>query len=105
MNNNSVLHDNASSSSSRGSHYEEHGGYYYDYEFLHRMNGLRQAYFRHLSASSHNSSNWNKHNDDPRFADQVQYVALHHFHPRVVREVAEASGLGLTSVDANSSAN
>ena len=73
----------------------------YHYEFLHRMNGLRDAYFRHLSSSEPSLKG---SNEDPRFADQVQFVALHHFHPRVVREVAEAAGFGRMS-STNSSDN
>lgn len=72
----------------------------FGFEFLHRMNGLRRAYLRHLTVklsddvSSPLPSYLKKNSSDPRFANEVQYVALHHFDPRVVRVVAEAAGYG-----------
>lgn len=74
--------------------------YNYEDEFLHRMNGLRQAYFRHLSIPTNKSSTTSTGIDGASptgfvAGDSTQYVALHHFHPRVVRKLADkAAGHG-----------
>jgi hypothetical protein len=59
------------------------------YEFLHRMNALRHAYFRHVNpvTQTHIAT-----------VPTVEYVALHHFHPKVVRKLAEAAGGTLLQV-------
>ncbi|CAB9526446.1 expressed unknown protein [Seminavis robusta] len=65
-----------------------------EYEYLHRQYLLRRAYLRHLqprlllrTTTTSTSSN---HSDD----SDEEFVALHHFHPKVVRKVFAETATG-----------
>lgn len=72
----------------RGGHVEVPQAAAPDFEFFHRMNELRKAYFQHLNPT----------NMDAPPTTSTEYVALHHFHPRVVRKLADAAGGRLLQV-------
>ena len=69
------------------------------YDFLYRMNELRNAYLRHLLPLAKQQQTLMNIRKEEEENGQRHFVALHHFHPKVVREFEDAgASLGVYKV-------